>query len=304
MAASATGGFAACRGLADRRNSNMSTSTFLTTDERQQFHELGYRFPIRVLDGADLELIRRRFFEYREQCLPRLQQLPINQQYRVFCDMHFAAGWVYKIVTSPQILDAVESVIGGNILAWMSQWFAKMPGEKTFVSWHQDGMYWELSPPKIVTAWVALSPSNASNGGLRVVPGTHLQPAMPHKETYQSDNALSRGQDIAVDVDESKAVDIELQPGEMSLHHLWIVHGSKANTSPDTPRIGIAIRYLSTEVRQNSPTKPLAMLVRGRDDFGNFELLPPPTRELLGPDDPDHAAIVDRIRASITQGAK
>jgi non-heme Fe2+,alpha-ketoglutarate-dependent halogenase len=282
----------------------MNTSTFLTADAQQQFHELGYRFPIRVLEGEDLELCRRRFFDYREQSLPRLRKLPINEHYRVFCDMHFAAGWVYKIATLPRILDAVESVIGKNILVWMSQWFAKMPGEKTFVSWHQDGMYWELSPAKIVTAWVALSPSTATNGGLRVIPGTHLQPALPHNETYQSDNALSRGQDIAVSVDESKAVDIELQPGEMSLHHLWIVHGSKANTSLDTPRIGIAIRYLSTEVSQNSPTKPLAMLVRGKDEFGHFELLPPPTREVLGPDDPDHAAIVDRIRASITQSPK
>ena len=104
---------------------------------------------------------------------------------------------------------------------------------------------------------------------------------------------------MAVDVDESQAVDIELQPGEMSLHHLWIVHGSRPNTSPDTPRIGLAIRYVSTEVRQESPTKPLGILVSGRDDFGHFELLSPPTRDNLLTDDPAHRAIVERIRASV-----
>lgn len=277
----------------------IADSTRLTLHDQRRFQELGYHFPIPVLDKEEVERSRHRFLEYRAQSRPRLEQLPINQHYQIFSDTHFVAGWVYRIVTQPRILDAVESLIGGNLLAWNTGWFAKMPGEKTFVSWHQDGMYWKLSPQKIVTAWVALSPSTSTNGGLRVIPGTHLHPALPHNETYQPDNALSRGQDIAVTVDESQAVDVELQPGEMSLHHLWIVHGSQTNTSLETPRIGIAIRYVSTEVRQDSPSKPLAMLVRGRDDYGHFELLPPPKREIIEPGDPEHLAIVNRIRASI-----
>ncbi|MEX0642988.1 MAG: phytanoyl-CoA dioxygenase family protein [Pirellulales bacterium] len=279
-------------------------SARLSPQQQRRFQELGYHFPIPVLDESELERSRQRFFDYRVKCEPHLQHLPINERYQFFSEMHFVAGWVHRIVTQPRILDAVESLLGGNLLAWSSAWFAKMPGEKTFVSWHQDGMYWKLSSHKIVTAWVALSPSVSTNGCMRVIPGTHLRPALPHNDTYQPNNALSRGQDIAVSVDESQAIDIELQPGEMSLHHLWIVHGSQANTSPDTPRIGIAIRYVSTEVRQDSPRKPMAVLVRGRDEFGNFELLPPPQREILEPGDAEHLAIINRIRTSIMPSGK
>ncbi len=277
--------------------------TRLEPRERARFDELGYHFPIRVLDDEQTEQWRRKFLDYRRLCHAQLEQLPISQHYQFFSETHFVAGWVHKIVTHPRVLDAVESLLGENLLAWNTNWFAKMPGEKTFVSWHQDGMYWKLAPFKVVTAWVALSPSLATNGCMRVIPGTHLQPALPHTETYSPDNALSRGQDVAQAVDESRAVDIELQPGEMSLHHLWIAHGSRANSSTDTPRIGLAIRYVSTEVQQESPTKPLALLVRGRDDYGHFELLPPPSHEDLRPNDPEHRAIVQRIRSSLMQDA-
>jgi hypothetical protein len=276
-----------------------ASTTRLTPQEQRRFQEVGYHFPIPVLDKDEVEQSRDRFFEYRAKCVPQLEKLPISQHYQFFTETHLVARWVHRIITNPRVLDAVECLIGENILTWNSAWFAKMPGEKTFVSWHQDGMYWKFSPRKIVTAWVALTPSVANNGGLRVIPGTHLHPAMPHKETYEPDNALSRGQDIAVAVDESQAVDLELQPGEMSLHDLWIVHGSKANTSRDTPRIGIAIRYVSPEVRQDSPTKPRAILVRGRDEHGHFELMPPPERETIEPGDPTHIEMVNRIRATI-----
>jgi hypothetical protein len=110
---------------------------------------------------------------------------------------------------------------------------------------------------------------------------------------------------MAVEVNEADAVDLSLQPGEMSLHHIWIVHGSNANTSPDTPRIGIAIRYTRPEVVQHSPDKPMALLVRGRDEQGNFELLPPPQESTLDQQASQHKAIVDRIRAGImTTGNK
>jgi ectoine hydroxylase-related dioxygenase (phytanoyl-CoA dioxygenase family) len=194
--------------------------------------------------------------------------------------------------------------LGPNLLAWNSNWFTKMPGEKSFVSWHQDGTYWKLNPPTVVTAWVALTPSAPTNGCMRVIPGTHTQPMMPQRETYLPENALSRGQEIAVEVDEREAVDLSLAPGQMSLHHIWIVHGSNANTSKDTPRIGIAIRYTRPEVRQESPTRPYAMLVRGEDRYGNFNLQPPPT--FTSPDEQlsHHQAIVDHARGSLMTDAK
>jgi ectoine hydroxylase-related dioxygenase (phytanoyl-CoA dioxygenase family) len=144
-------------------------------------------------------------------------------------------------------------------------------------------------------------PSVVTNGGLQVVRGTHKTPMMAQKETYEPNNALSRGQEMAVAVNEDEATCLALQPGEMSLHHIWIVHGSKANTS-QTPRIGIAIRYVSTEVQQDSPSKPVGMLVRGKDTYNNFELLPAPTDD--EPAEHIHRDLVARIRASVMQVGK
>ena len=131
-----------------------------------------------------------------------------------------------------------------------------------------------------------------------------MQPMIPQRETYIPNNALSRGQEIDVEIDERQAVDLELRPGEMSLHHIWIVHGSNANNSLETPRIGLAIRYTKLEVVQESPMKPLALLLRGRDDYGNFEILPPPRHDSPSEQSQEHRAIVDRIRAGIMTTAE
>jgi ectoine hydroxylase-related dioxygenase (phytanoyl-CoA dioxygenase family) len=113
---------------------------------------------------------------------------------------------------------------------------------------------------------------------MRVIPGSHRAP-VPHLDTFHPDNLLSRGQEIAVEVDEARAVDIVLQPGEMSLHHVLIVHGSGANPSPDR-RIGFAIRYVPTRVRQTSGVRDSVTLVRGEDRFGHFEREPRPDADL------------------------
>jgi non-haem Fe2+, alpha-ketoglutarate-dependent halogenase len=139
---------------------------------------------------------------------------------------------------------------------------------------------------------------------MRVVPGTHTQPMIPQRETYLPENALSRGQEIAVEVDEREAVDLNLRPGEMSLHHIWIIHGSNANTSKDTPRIGLAIRYTRPEVVQESPTKPYAMLVRGEDTCGNFDLQPPPKMANPKQQQSLHQTIVEHARGSLMTDAK
>jgi ectoine hydroxylase-related dioxygenase (phytanoyl-CoA dioxygenase family) len=274
----------------------------LTDKKQRQFESDGYIFPIGVFERAEAERYLANFVNYQAQNQCRLESLSPRDKYQVFAETHYVLHWVYEIVSHPKVLDAIEGLLGHNLLVWATDWFVKMPGEKTYVSMHQDGTYWNLRPANVVTAWVALSPSTPSNGCMRVVPGTHKQPALPQRETYAPENALSRGQEIVVEIDEKQAVDMVLQPGEMSLHHLWIVHGSYANTS-STPRIGIAIRYVTPDVVQDSPGRPLAMLVRGRDDYGNFELLPPP------PSQGDismkaHTEIINRIHSSVMISAK
>ena len=106
----------------------------------------------------------------------------------------------------PRVLDAVESIVGPDILVWGTSFFIKEPRNKSFVSWHQDLTYWGLDPADIVTAWIALSESTYENGAMRVIPATHTMQVVPHKDTFAADNLLSRGQEISVEVDEAKAV--------------------------------------------------------------------------------------------------
>jgi non-haem Fe2+, alpha-ketoglutarate-dependent halogenase len=266
------------------------------SEDVSKYHDLGYSFPIRVFDPSKAATFRKQFDDFFAYHAERLKSLPASKHGPIFGHTHTFMRWVYEIVSNPRVLDAVEGVLGPNLLVWDSGWFIKMPGDKKYVSWHQDANYWGLSPAKVATAWVALSPSIRENGCLRVIPRSHMTPLLPQRDTYAPDNALSRGQEIAVEVDETQAVDIVLQPGEMSLHDISVVHGSKPNTT-NIPRIGIAIRYLPPEVKQTG-VRGFGLLVRGKDEFGNFDLIEPPRQN-----DPANNAVqlkvLDRLYKNI-----
>ena len=192
---------------------------------------------------------------------------------------HLLFPFLADLVRHPKILDAIEDLLGPDILCWSSNFFIKEATDPAFVSWHQDSTYWGLSSPDVATAWVALTPSNAANGAMAVIPNSHKLDQMPHRDTFHRHNLLTRGQEIAVEVDERQAVMLTLQPGEMSLHHVRLIHGSDPNPSAKR-RIGFAIRYLPTHVRQVVGTRDSATLVRGVDRFGNFEPEFAPERDL------------------------
>jgi ectoine hydroxylase-related dioxygenase (phytanoyl-CoA dioxygenase family) len=187
---------------------------------------------------------------------------------------HLLFPFLAELVRHPGILDAIEDVLGPDILCWSSNFFIKEAADPAFVSWHQDSTYWGLSSPEVATAWVALTPSNAANGAMAVIPGSHKLDQMPHRDTFHRHNLLTRGQEIAVEVDESQSVPLNLQPGEMSLHHVRLVHGSAPNPSFDR-RIGFAIRYIPTSIRQIEGDDS-ATLVRGEDRYRHFEHEPRP----------------------------
>jgi non-haem Fe2+, alpha-ketoglutarate-dependent halogenase len=265
------------------------------------YSERGYYFPVPVFSNDELKHFQQHYSEFHERNRVQLAKLAPKEQFAVLSETHASLKWVYQMVSHPRVLDTVASVLGPNLMVWGSRWFTKMPGDKTYVSWHQDATYWGLHPPHVTTAWIALSDSMPENGCMRVVPLTHKDGILPQTETYAPDNALSRGQEIAVIVDESQAVDIVLRPGEMSLHHLGIVHGSNANHS-DKPRIGLAVRYISTKVVQEGEVRSLAMLVRGHDEFGNFDRIEPPTSDSL--DAATQSEVVRRMNVSIAPKAR
>src|SRR6185369_6633036 len=235
------------------------------------YREHGYYAPIRVMPVAEAERLRR--------CLEAHEKLHGVLKGSMRHKSHLLFTWLDGLIRHPAILDAVEGVIGPDILCWSSTFFVKEARDPGFVSWHQDSTYWGLDPADIVTAWVALSESTAENGAMRVIPDTHKLEQVAHRDTFAANNLLTRGQEIAVDVDGDTAVMLSLQPGEMSLHHVRLIHGSDPNPSAKR-RIGFAIRYLPTHVRQVVGTRDSATLVRGVDRFGNFEPEYAPERDL------------------------
>ena len=140
------------------------------------------------------------------------------------------------------------------MVVWGASLFSKGPKTKNVVSWHQDLTYWDLDDAEEVTCWVALTPVSKLNGCMRFIPGSHKQKIVPHNDTFDKNNMLTRGQEIAVEVDEADAVNIEINPGQASLHHGHLFHASGPNES-SIPRIGFAIRYLSL-IHISEPTRP------------------------------------------------
>jgi non-haem Fe2+, alpha-ketoglutarate-dependent halogenase len=227
----------------------------------RQYREQGYYAPVRVMPASEAEALRRAL-EDHEAGTGTLAG-PLRHK------SHLLFTWLADLVRHPRILDAVEDVIGPNILCWGSSFFIKEPRHPGFVSWHQDSTYWGLDPADVITAWVAFSDSTPANGAMRVMPATHLMDQVPHRDTFRAENLLSRGQEVEVDVDERKAVMLELQAGDMSLHHVRLIHGSDPNPSGQR-RIGFAIRYIPTTVRQVAGSHDSATLVRGVDAYHHF----------------------------------
>ncbi len=234
----------------------------LTEHQLGEYQQRGFLFPLPVLSKPKTAALRRSLehLEAREG-----GRLPAHLNRKP----HLLLTWLNELIRDSRILDPVEDILGPNILCWGSGFFIKNAHDPARVTWHQDSTYWGLSKPDVVTAWIAFTPSTHANGCMRVVPGTHMLQQLPHHDTFAPDNLLSRGQEIAVAVDESKAVDVELAPGQMSLHHVLLVHGSEPNGSA-LRRIGFAIRYLPTHVKQVASSADSATLVRGSDDYGYF----------------------------------
>ncbi|MBC8118154.1 MAG: phytanoyl-CoA dioxygenase family protein [Burkholderiaceae bacterium] len=260
----------------------------LSDSQIEQFRRDGCVFPIRVMSEDEAFEIRGKLEAHEKRAGG-----PLAGDLRH--KTHLLFPWLNDLVRNSRIVDAIEDLYGPNLLCWTTNFFIKEANNPAFVSWHQDSTYWGLSRPDVVTAWVALTPSNDANGAMTFIPGTHLSDQLEHRDTFAKNNLLTRGQEIAVDVDESKAVTIELQPGEISLHHVRLVHGSPANLSNDR-RIGFAIRYIPTSVSQVAG-EDSATLVRGVDTFHHFETEPRPEADLQ----PEFVALHRKITARNAQ---
>jgi len=256
-----------------------------------QYKQLGYVFPVPALTPDEALAVRTSIEDFERQSGLVAGHVIRNKG-------HLKLTRLYELIFHPNVLDAVESVLGPDILCWGSSLFVKEGNDPGFIAWHQDSYYWGLEPDDVVSAWIALYPSTVENGAMRVIPGSQTMPALAHrKSATQSANMLFTHEELAENVDESQAVDITLAQGDMSLHHIKILHGSPPNRS-SARRMGYAIRYVAPHVKQRGDMNS-ATLVRGKDSYGYFAKDPVPTRDM----DPDIVAFVDRAHGSTPVGA-
>lgn len=253
----------------------------LSDSQIEQYRELGYIEPIRIFSEQETREMRAQleafeaehgpvFTEDRPQPGARFQG-----SYRF--KSHLLFKWLADAVRHPRLLDAMEDLIGPDLLCWTTHWFIKEARSPKYVSWHQDSNYWGLDTNDLVSAWLALSPATVESGCIRLLPGSHHGPALTHVDTFAEDNMLTRGQSIQ-NVDEARAVNLVVQPGEVAIFDYRLAHASYPNHSDDR-RIGIGIRYIPPAARQVRNPWDSASLLRGEDRFGHFELEPEPSMD-------------------------
>ena len=223
----------------------------LSESDLSRFQRDGFLFPVPAIGAIEAAALYQRLADHEAEHGPLPQKMRQKG--------HLLFTGFADLVRNEAILDAVEDVIGPDILVWGTNLFIKDPRDPAFVSWHQDSTYWGLEPPDLVTAWVALSDVPVESGAMNFIPGSH-----------------TRGQSL--DMDERRAVPAPLPRGEMSLHAVRLAHASAPNETGER-RIGSAIRCIPPHVRQIEG-RTSATLVRGRDAFGHFDPEPRPTADM------------------------
>jgi ectoine hydroxylase-related dioxygenase (phytanoyl-CoA dioxygenase family) len=235
----------------------------LTSEQIERYRREGALFPIPVLTEMETAKYRSNFEELERRAGGKRKR---------FDNLQLFFPWAFELAAHPRALDAVGSLIGGELLVDGSLIFFKSARDPAYVSWHQDSLYsnWHLTPS--VSAWIALSDSAPDNGCMRVIPGSHRNGVLRHRTSPSERNLLKRGEELEMEVDESRALDLTLRAGEMSLHHCNIIHGSRPNGS-DRNRIGFIVRYITHQF-QGSDRRVLR--VRGQADCPQLNLASAP----------------------------
>lgn len=253
-----------------------------------RFETEGYVSPLPVMSLDEASDLRVQLEQVETDLGGRLNMI-LNAK------AHLLMPFLWDLIHDDRILDPVRAILGPDVLCWGSSFFSKDPGAPDVVPLHQDCTCWGLSEQVGLTAWLALSPSTEVSGCLQVAPGTH-KTAQAHVVRNAVSSMLPLGEELAVDYDPDTLLNCSLQPGEMSLHHPLLVHGSRPNRSPDIRRIGFAIRYIPARVSQKGKIKGHATLVSGKD-HGTYQLEQKPAANF----DPDALKRHRRILADSTR---
>lgn len=244
----------------------------------EAFERDGFVFPYDVINAAQANDIRADLESAEAQLSEQPAELAILRAYPGRLLPSFDA-----LIRHPRLLDAAAQILGPDLMVWSSGLFIKEANTPSYVTWHQDLTYWGLDDVQEVTAWLALSPATIASGCMRFVAGSHKQQIVPHVDSFAENNLLSRGQEIAVEVDDAQAENVVLDTGQASLHHGHLFHSSHPNGTDDR-RIGVAIRYITPSMKQKTGDRSLVAHVSGEDRFDHFTVAPSPEGRLLDTD--------------------
>ena len=268
----------------------------LTKAQVDSFHYDGFLFPIPALTPDEVAT-----------CLAGLHRLELDLgspvaeaevKWRSHAYAH--SPWFNDLIRHPRILDAIEDVIGPNILVWTSTFFIKEPHSPTYAAWHQDGAYFGLEPREQVCAWVALTDASREAGCMEQLSSRGAAREYHHAALGLANSINRAGQTIVDDFDRSNPTAMALPTGSFSLHHEFAVHRSAPNNASHR-RVGIGLNYVPTHARVDGPVRCCAMLVRGEDTYGHFDLIDPPEAERDAAALAVHQQVSDRYRANYNE---
>lgn len=243
----------------------------LTAEQLAGYRQDGFLFPVSGIGAEKARKARDALERFEAETGGPLTAQDRSARYK----LHVRLPWAHAIVSDPTVLDAVEDLIGPDILVWTSTFFIKEPETDAVTLWHQDATYFGLRPHKHVTAWVALSDASAVSGCMTFIPEEGAARLYHHKANADPNSINGGGQTIVEPFDREAGIRGMLHTGEFSLHHTLCIHSSPPNASDDR-RIGYGISYIPTSVHHIGTIRQRAMLVRGEDRFGHFELEQPP----------------------------
>ena len=235
----------------------------LTDKQISHYNEKGFIPSLDIFSNEEIKAVR----DYFDDLLPRAMDAGWSNY--ELTNWHKHCRGVWDIVTHSKILDYVQDLLGSTVILRHSHFFTKLPNDGKRVSWHQDASYWPISPSKVVSAWLAIDDSNVTNGAMHVIPGSHIKAQIPYSDSKHEENNVLN-QTVPNPTEHGEApVPLVLQAGQISLHSDWILHGSQPNIS-DKRRCGLAMRFLSSDVRAQLGWNEHSIVCRGSDPSGHW----------------------------------
>ena len=248
----------------------VENTQLLTKAQIDQYNDQGYLFPFDIFSAEEITEIRAYFSK----------AMAAGWNSYEITNWHKHCRSVYDLVTNSRILDYVQDLLGETLILRHSHFFAKLPGDGKRVSWHQDASYWPLTPSKVVSAWLAIDDTDVENGAMQVIPGSHKNAQVAFEKSSKTENNVLNQTVHHPEKHGNDPVSLTLKAGQMSLHSDWILHGSEPNMSTRR-RCGLAMRFLSSDVRAYNDWNQHSIVCRGSEPTGHWANHPRPEREFI-----------------------